>query len=139
MQFKVPQFIDIEDKIFGPLTFKEFVYLVGGGALCYVLYQLLPFIVAMFVILPVGALSLALAFYKVNGKPFIKILEASIRYLFQSKLYLWKKEYQKEEKEKKTVPTKPLTVDPRLSQGKLKDIAWSLDILDAKKQNEKQG
>ena len=137
MQFKVPQFIDIEDKIFGPLTFKEFVYLVGGGALCYVLYQILPFIVALFVILPVAALSLALAFYKVNGKPFIHMLEASIRYLFQSKLYLWKKEYKKEEKTKTAVPAKPLTADPRLSQGKLKDIAWSLDILDAKKQNNK--
>jgi hypothetical protein len=29
MQFRVPQFIDIEDKLFGPLTFKQFIYLAG--------------------------------------------------------------------------------------------------------------
>ena len=41
MQFKVPQFLDIEDKIFGPFTFREFVYLTGGGGMCFVLYKLL--------------------------------------------------------------------------------------------------
>ena len=39
MQFKVPQFLDIEDKIFGPFTFKEFVYLAGGAGLCFILYR----------------------------------------------------------------------------------------------------
>ena len=40
MQFKVPQFIDVEDKLFGPVTFKEFVYLAGGAGLIYVIYKL---------------------------------------------------------------------------------------------------
>ncbi|TSC80302.1 MAG: hypothetical protein G01um101429_152 [Parcubacteria group bacterium Gr01-1014_29] len=30
-QFQVPQFIEVEDKIFGPLTTKQFFYLLGGG------------------------------------------------------------------------------------------------------------
>lgn len=37
MQFQVPQFIEVEDKIFGPLTFKQFVYIAGGVALMYLL------------------------------------------------------------------------------------------------------
>ncbi|TSC61742.1 MAG: SsrA-binding protein, partial [Parcubacteria group bacterium Athens0416_74] len=30
MQFQVPQFIEVEDKIVGPLTFKQFVFIAGG-------------------------------------------------------------------------------------------------------------
>jgi len=30
MRHEVPQFIDIEDKIFGPLTFFQGLYLLGG-------------------------------------------------------------------------------------------------------------
>jgi len=42
MRFKVPQFIDIEDKIFGPFSFKQFVYLAGGAGLCYIFFKTLP-------------------------------------------------------------------------------------------------
>jgi len=30
MRFEVPQFIEVEDKIFGPFTWKQFIYLMGG-------------------------------------------------------------------------------------------------------------
>src|SRR3990172_12458701 len=42
MQFQVPQFIEIEDKIFGPLTFKQFIYVAGGAGACYLLWRVLP-------------------------------------------------------------------------------------------------
>jgi hypothetical protein len=127
VRFQVPQFIDIPDKLFGPLTVKQFVYLVGGGGMIYIVYQYLPFYVAVFVIAPVVALSLALAFLKVNNKPFIFTLQAAILYAFGARLYLWKKQPKKitpaealEKKARTTVPT--------LSESKLKDLTWALDI-----------
>jgi len=33
MQFNVPQFIETEDKLIGPFTLKQFLYLAAGGAL----------------------------------------------------------------------------------------------------------
>jgi len=139
MQFRVPQFIDIEDKIFGPFTFKQFIYLVGGAGISFVLFKLLPLFVAIILILPVIALSLALTFYKVNNKPFIQILEAYFKYATQNKLYLWRKKPppkkevalakpKEEEKETKYVP--------QLSESKLKDISWGLDVLDMKEKVE---
>ena len=71
MQYQTPQFIDVEDKIFGPLTVRQFVYLAGGAGLSFILFQLLPFLIAIILIGGVAALSLALAFYKINNKPFI--------------------------------------------------------------------
>jgi len=140
MRFKVPQFIDIEDKIFGPFTFKEFVYLAGGAGLCYVFFRILPLYASVPLILIVATFSLCLTFVKINKKPFIEILQAFFMYLLQSKLYIWKKKMEKTKKE-----AQPSLDDARdkslgasnyggkLTESRLKDISWSLDILDMKK------
>ena len=129
MRFQVPQFIEIEDKIFGPLTFKQFVYVAGGVGLSAVLFIFLPKFLAVLVALPVAIFSAALAFYKVNGKPFVNVVEAFVTYSLTSKLYIWKKE------EKAAVakpPTTPKRIEqirvPKLSGSKLKELTWSLDI-----------
>src|SRR3989338_10252047 len=91
MQFKVPQFIDVEDKLFGPFSFRQFLYLVGGGGICFVLYELLPLFVAIILMIPVAGLAISLTFYKFNGKPFMNALESGFLYFIQTKLYIWKK------------------------------------------------
>lgn len=133
MQFQVPQFIDIEDKIFGPLTFKQFIYLAGGGGILFVLYKTLPFFFTILLGVPLAIFALLLAFYKINNKPFIYIVEAYISYMFQSKLYIWKKEVKKNETKEVVPGAKPSIPLPKLSDSKLKDLAWSLDILDPTK------
>lgn len=136
MQFQVPQFLEIEDKIFGPFTFKQFVYLVGGGGICFVLFRLLGFWWGIIPMLAVAGLSLALAFYRPNNKPFIEMLESAIFYGFQSKLFIWQKN--KDDKNAKMNKESmsedlPGNVTPKLDGSKLRDLAWSLDVLDLKK------
>jgi len=128
MRFQVPQFIEVEDKIFGPFTFKQFLYLAGGVGISFILYKALPFFFAVLFILPIMGFSFALAFYKINKKPFASVLESGFRYLFQKKLYTWKKEDKKIARKKQTPYTDPLVAVPRLSESRLKDIAWSLDV-----------
>ena len=135
MQFKVPQFLDIEDKIFGPFTFKEFVYLAGGAGLCFVLYKMLGLILGAIPILAVAALAIALARYRPNNKPFINMIEAGFGYITQSKLYIWKRRNAKiqerdEIKSEKEIMNRDMV---RLGGNKLRDLAWSLDILDINK------
>ena len=128
MQFQVPQFIEVEDKIIGPFTFKQFIYLAGGAGISFIIFKILPLFLGVFFIGPVVALSVALAFYKVNDQPFIVALESGLKYTFGKKLYLWKKM-----PPQKSVITKESEEDvsgllvPRVSEGKLKDIAWSLN------------
>lgn len=135
MRFQVPQFIEIEDKIFGPLSFRQFVYVIGGAGISYVIYRMFPLFIAIFLIAPVAGLALALAFYQFNNKPFIHTLEAAFVFLTKNKLYLWK---QRDPKEKKadTAPKttevtdgayNPITV-PRLSESRLKDMSWGLEV-----------
>jgi len=140
MQFKVPQFLEIEDKIFGPFTFKEFVYLVGGAGICYILYKALGLLWGAIPILIIGGFSAALTFYHPNGKPFLNMVEAGIKFAMQSKLYIWKrheiKTSNKQQEMKEMAELKKETMDQngvRLSGSKLRDLAWSLDVLDLKK------
>lgn len=134
MYFQVPQFIDIEDKIFGPLTFKQFLYLLGGGAIAFVLIRVLPTAIGILLSLPFIALSLALAFYKVNNRPFMSIMQSWFTYLTNTRLYTWKvrrPEISKDGDSKKEDET--LNYVPKISDSKLKDISWSLDVLDKEK------
>ena len=92
MRFQVPQFIEIEDKIFGPLTLKQFIYMAGGAGLSFVMYTLLPFYVAIILIILIMGFSATLAFYKINKRfPFVYLVEAATKYFFGPKLYIWKK------------------------------------------------
>ena len=130
MQFKVPQFIDIEDKLFGPFTFRQFAYLAGGAGMIFVVYKLLPFWAAILFIIPIATLALALTFYKINNKPFIYYLQAGISYAFGDKLYVWKQRLIKPTlKKEASVPVPPKgNVVPMISGSKLSDLAWSLDV-----------
>ena len=92
MQFKVPQFIDIEDKIFGPLTWKQFAYTLGGVGVVYLVFRVTNSnIVAFIISLPLGGFFAALAFFKYNGKNFIDLLQDGAGYLLGSKVYTWQK------------------------------------------------
>ncbi len=133
MQYQVPQFIEVEDKIFGPLTFKQFVYLGGGVGLCLIFYSLLPLYITFLLSIPVVAFALALAFYRVNGRPFINVLEHAVGYFLGNKLYLWKQREQHTKKEVAAPAAKAVVPTSALSESRLKDLAWSLNIKDRAK------
>lgn len=133
MQFKVPQFIDMEDKVFGNLSFKQFAYLAGGAGLAYIAIKLLPGFVSIFLVPALVGLALALAFMKVNEKPFAHALESFIRYYSKSRLYLWKQQphIAKQTPEQKEDSRK--SIRDTMTESKLKTLSWSLDVIDSEK------
>jgi len=140
MQFKVPQFLDIEDKIFGPFTFSEFVYLAGGAGICFIIYKVLGLLLGLIPMLIIAGFALALTFYKPNEKPLVDMLEAGIKYIIQDKLYIWKKQKKEVVKEKTKISQAESDRIREnharmhsLNGSKLRDLAWSLDVLDLKK------
>lgn len=133
MEYQVPQFIDVEDKIIGPLSLRQFIYLAGAAGLCVIFFAYLPFLLAVLLSLPIGGLGAALAFYKINGKPFIEVLDAGFNYYVHEKLLLWKQSEPGERKESGATTTEgPVVLPPRgtpkLTRGKLSELAWSLDV-----------
>jgi hypothetical protein len=142
MRFQVPQFIEIEDKILGPLTIKQFIYLAGGGGLSFLMYVLLKSLtLAMVPIIIIMAISFAFAFYKVNNKSFVSIVEAAFKYYLGGKLYIWKKaDKVRTENAQTAANTKNYAsiMVPKISDSKLKDLTWSLDIKESMYSNRKQ-
>lgn len=130
MQFQVPQFIEIEDKIFGPLTLKQFIYLAGGAGISVVIWRVIPyFIIYVPLIVIVMIFSISLAFYKVHGRPFIAVVESAFNYSLNNKLYIWKKAEKKMVKKEDDIKKGLAGLNvPKLSESKLKDLTWSLDI-----------
>ena len=127
MRYQVPQFIEVEDKIFGPLTFRQFVYLAGGIGFLVILYSFLPSFLAILIGGPIAILGVAVAFIKINNRPFINTVESFLRFRLNKKLYLWRKEQKKIPKKKAPDKAAPILHVPKLSESKLKDLAWSLD------------
>lgn len=132
----MPQFIEVEDKIVGPLTLKQFIYIAGAVGLCVLFFVYLPIIFALLLAAPVVALAAALAFYKMNGKPFIEVLEAGFNYYTGAKLFLWRRHEPKGEETNAAAAaaaavaasSHALRGTPKLTRGKLSELAWSLDV-----------
>lgn len=93
MQFPVPQFTDVEDKIIAGLTFKQFAIVFGAAVFVFVIYTITKSgfasaITAIFVGLP----ALALTFGKLNGRPLFASAGNFVKYLFGPKVYVYHKE-----------------------------------------------
>lgn len=121
MRFEVPQFIEIEDKIIGPLTWKQFVYIAGGVGILVILFLMLPFLLFIIVGIPFAILSASLAFHRVNNRPFSAFLEAFLSYAGKAKLYLWRKSEVQSVIEKTEIPESAST--PSLSFTGKRSIA----------------
>ena len=132
MQYQTPQFIDVEDKIFGPLTAKQFFYLLGGAAAIFILYVFFQLWVVILLGLPIGGFSLALTFLKINGIPFTKVLANFLSHTSQQKVFIWQRVPQKSPPIMKEggngARSGEVGVAPKLTESKLQELAWSLDI-----------
>ena len=130
-EYQVPQFIEVEDKVFGPLTLKQFIFVAGGVGMCVALvlyWHVIGFIIAV----PIAVVSGAFAFYKINNKSFTDITESAFNYFTGNRLYLWKKDIDGNTNVAPAQPAPHVEVRQKLglNQGKLHDLARSLDIQD---------
>ena len=89
MQFQVPQFIESEDKIIGPLTIRQFIYVGIAGAFCFVLYFMVePWLFVLLSVIFVGT-ALALGVVRVSGHPLTHVVRAAFSFYWNPQLYLW--------------------------------------------------
>ncbi|MDD5547932.1 MAG: PrgI family protein [Candidatus Pacebacteria bacterium] len=107
MQFQVPQFIETEDKIIGPLTLKQFLYIAAGTGLIFIMFFTLNIWLWLFFSFFVAVFSAALAFVKVNGRPLPIVLAAAFEFYWKPKLFLWKKAEIREAEKEFKIPSVP--------------------------------
>ncbi len=90
-QYPIPQFIEQEGKIAFFISFRQFFYLVGAGAVCFVLYFILPRFLFFLAAPIIFVATLILAFATMNGVPILNMILGAIGFSMGGKDYTWKK------------------------------------------------
>lgn len=89
-QFVVPQFIDVEDKIIGPVTTRQFIIMLAGFLIAAVSYKLFDFsLFATFGLFTLAVCGI-IAFVKINGRPFHYFILNLFQTFRRSKLRVWR-------------------------------------------------
>jgi hypothetical protein len=129
MRYQVPQFIEMEDKVIGPFTLKQFVYLATVPAVCYGLSFITETIYVILVGIIFFPIAVSLAFLKVNGKSFAKVFLGMLNFIKRPQVYVWKRISQKTD----TSPIKKKTKRKITTQqnNKPEDFKKLAEILDS--------
>ena len=132
MQYNIPQFVDVEDKIIGPLTLKQFLILVGGGLVIFFYWSLFKVSLTFFVFtLPTVGLFAMLAFGKFNGRPMMINIAGLIKYFATPKYRIFMRTGETittvKQKVSKPVAEAAPTESRESRMSKLKSLAYLLD------------
>jgi len=99
VRFQLPQFIETETKLVGPLTLKQFLWTAGGATIVFLLFQTTGGGFIFFATgIPIVVIFLALAFLKIEGMPLINYIAYLLSYLLNPKRYIFMKEEEKNSK-----------------------------------------
>lgn len=134
MQFQVPQFIDIEDKVIGPLTIKQFLYLLVAGVIIFILYKILNLFAVIVLAIPIIGIAISFAFIKVHGQPFMGMVSNFFRFLKKPDFYVWKKPIGKNQLSEQIDNIEIIKKEPAKTKMKpeakenLQDVGWKVEI-----------
>jgi len=127
-QFTVPQFIDAEDKIIGPVTLRQFIIMVIAFLTDGILWQLLNFVPFLLVGIPVIVFGGIVAFTRINGQPFHYFVLNIVQTFRKPRLRVWDKKLTNAQlkvyvKKKIVAPPPPLVRKPALGSSRLKELS----------------
>ncbi|HAT73735.1 MAG: hypothetical protein US30_C0005G0030 [Candidatus Moranbacteria bacterium GW2011_GWF2_36_839] len=129
MLFNVPQFIDIEDKIVGPLTAKQLGWLGIAGVLLLIFWSTLVFSTFLPVAVIIVGIFGALAFYRPYNQPLLNFLMSGVNFFMKPKVYVWKRYYDNMKVAKKIQKPKEEIIVKRkvLDNDKIKELTERLN------------
>jgi hypothetical protein len=131
MRFTIPQFIDYEAKVIGPLTFKQFIVMAVAGVICFAALLTGSPLIYIPVFIVVGGGAFGLIFLKPQGRTPLTFLNNFLFFTVSSKKYVWKrkiiptqvvktKEAEEEKEEEKT----PLKI---VKKSRLKELSKKIE------------
>ncbi len=139
MNFKVPQFIERETRIIGPLTFRQFGFVGTGGFLFFILYSFSAHINStLFILLSlmIAGIFGSFAFLKIEGHPLPVLFNSFISFSSTPRTYLWeRKDFTSKISQKTELKKEEEKVDHSLDiklfkQSRLKDLSSRIEIKD---------
>ena len=131
-QFVVPQFIDVEDKIIGPVTTRQFVILLTASLIIFIAFKLADTALFIFLLCIFGGSALILAFVKINGQPFHYFLLNIFQTLRRPSVRIWDRRYtEKELKDvqelRKIAPLVEKRVSHKASHSRIRQLSLAVN------------
>ena len=129
MQFPVPQFTDVEDRIIGTLTFKQFGIVFVAAIMTFAVFTISKNVPATIVAgILLGIPALALTFGKLNGRPLYASAGTFISFLFGAKVYTFHKQAQtiSEQQIPVTIKEEKAPKDKTATAVKIKELNYIL-------------
>jgi hypothetical protein len=144
MKFQIPQFIETEDKIIGPFSLKQFMFLAIGGVFVLTIYFSKAGTVALVLVgAPIMILSAMFAFGTVNGRPFQEFVLNFFKFNFKEHVYTWQKkddsQLSKKMKEAEKIfkkydrLEKERAKNPAPASANLSNISWVVNVKETEK------
>lgn len=127
-QFVIPQFIDVEDKIFGPITTRQFIILLAAGLFLFAAFKLADTALFIFLLAVIGGFALVLAFVKINGQAFHYVILNIVQTVRRPSRRVWNKFYTKAElnelrHEAPEEVAEKIKAVPKISYNRLRDLS----------------
>ncbi|HJN85182.1 MAG TPA: PrgI family protein, partial [Patescibacteria group bacterium] len=127
-QFVIPQFLDVESKIIGPITVRQFVTIMVAGLIIVIQNRLFDFSLFLVFAIPTAAITLVITFVKIHGQPFHYIMLNYLQTLRRPSIRVWSKNRSDAEIKaminRKEPPPPPLPYrKPPLSGSHLRDLS----------------
>ena len=88
-KFVVPQFINVENKVIGPITVRQFLIFIAAAIILAILYAILLFTYFVIFGAIVAGIAAVFAFAKVNGAQFHFFFLSIIQTLKKPKTRVW--------------------------------------------------
>ena len=128
-QFTVPQFIDVEPKIIGPITARQFLIFLGAALLIFLFYKLLNFTAFVLAGVLILIIAIVFAFVKVNGRPFHFFLLNLLQTAKRPGLRVWNhKAFSLADEDEKDIEyEKVLVPEKYFAQGKVEELSLIVD------------
>lgn len=134
-QYKVPQDVEAEDKLIGPLSLRQFIYVViglGWGAL---MWRLLMFniVIMILAIIPITGFFLLLGFGRRQEQSFENYFVALVQFMFVPRIRMWDKDLTQEEMIKVEIKKPELVIEKNIPKSRLQQLALIMDTHGAQK------
>jgi hypothetical protein len=125
----VPQYIDVEDRIVGPLTWKHLGWFFGAAGILLIAFTIFDRMTFYIIAIPIIGIAVTLAFARPNGVSMSEFIGYGINFLFHPKVYTWEREIKKNEikKKNKDIQISTTSKEKMLSIEDITAISQTLD------------
>lgn len=128
-QYKVPQDVEAEDKLLGPLTARQFIYLIIALAWGGLMWRVFSWniVIMILVILPVSGFFILLGVGRRQEQSFESYFVAVVRFMLVPRIQVWDKDISTDVLVKPEEKRPELITEKHVTRGSLEQLALIMD------------